>query len=304
MKIAVLGAGAVGLSIAARLSTLCDVYAVARQRHVSAIERGGLRLTGLWGDDLYDLPCGTDLPAADYDYILITSKSLATRSICEEFGDRFGGAEVVSIQNGIGNEEIIREFTAHVIGGMIITGFEWRGDADVHVSVIGGTANFGRFPDGVDEPVRRLAALFEEAGIGAEAHPEIRTALWGKTLYNAALNPLGAIMNVPYGSLTDPHAWHVIRQIVEEGFAAACADGVTLEWETAEDYLEHLAEHLIPATAQHRSSMLQDISAGRITEIDFINGAIERIGAAHNIPTTVNTVICDLIHFRESVMKR
>ncbi|HDQ08109.1 MAG TPA: ketopantoate reductase family protein [Methanoculleus sp.] len=304
MKIAVLGAGAVGLSIAARLSTLCDVYAVARQRHVSAIERGGLRLTGLWGDDLYHFPCGPDLPTDDYDYILITSKSIATRSICEEFGERFGDAEVVSIQNGIGNEEIIREFTPHVIGGMIITGFEWRGDADVHVSVIGGTANFGRFPEGMDEPVRRLAALFEEAGMGAEANPLIRSALWGKTLYNAALNPLGAIMNVPYGSLKEEHAWQIIQQVVKEGFAAATADGVTLEWKTAEEYLGHLADIQIPATAQHRSSMLQDISAGRVTEIDFINGAIVRIGKAHIIPMTVNTVICDLIHFRESMVKR
>ncbi|MBT8507069.1 2-dehydropantoate 2-reductase [Methanomicrobiaceae archaeon CYW5] len=304
MRIAVLGAGAVGLSIAARLSTACDVYAVARPRHIAAIERGALRLTGLWGDELYTFPCGTDLPADDYDYILITSKSLATRSICEEFGGRFGDAEVVSIQNGIGNEEIIHEYTPNVIGGMIITGFEWRGDADVHVSVIGGNANFGRFPDGEDEPVCRLVSLFEEVGIGAESHPSIRTALWGKTLYNAALNPLGAIMNVPYGALKEPHAWHIIEQVVTEGFAAASADGVMLEWASPEEYLEYLANIQIPATAQHRSSMLQDITAGRITEIDFINGAIVRIGERYGIDTTVNNLICDLIHFRESSMKK
>ena len=65
--------------------------------------------------------------------------------------------ETVSLQNGIGNEEIISGFTDRVIGGMIITGFEWRGDAVVHVSVEAGPMMIGRFPDGLDEPVERLA---------------------------------------------------------------------------------------------------------------------------------------------------
>ncbi|WAI00641.1 ketopantoate reductase family protein [Methanogenium organophilum] len=301
MKIAVLGAGAVGLSIAARLSSLADVHAVARPRHADAVTRLGLRLTGLWGDGTYTFPCTTDLPDDEYDYILITSKATQTRDICEEFGDRFGDASVVSIQNGIGNEEIISEYTGNVIGGMIITGFEWRGDADIHISVIGGDAQFGLFPDGCDERVDTLVGMFETAGIVAVATESIRSAVWGKTIYNAALNPLGAVMGVPYGALLNPYAWEVITDIVEEAYAVADAEGITLEYPTTEVYLQYLHDVQIPSTFAHHSSMYQALSAGKRTEIDFMNGALVTKGAGHGISTPVNLLITRLIRFRETV---
>lgn len=301
MKIAVLGAGAVGLSIAARLSSLADVHAVSRPRHADAVTRLGLRLTGLWGDATYFFPCTTDLPDDEYEYILITSKATQTREICEQFKDRFGNAAVVSIQNGIGNEEIIREYTGNVIGGMIITGFEWRGDADIHISVIGGDAQFGLFPDGCDERVTSLAGLFEQAGIVAAVTDSIRTAIWGKTIYNAALNPLGALMGVPYGALLNTYAWEVITDIVREAYAVADAEGIVLEHSTADAYLDYLHDVQIPATASHRSSMYQALSAGKRTEIAFMNGALAAKGDAHGILTPANVFITRLIRFRETL---
>ncbi len=301
MKIALLGAGAVGLSIAARLSTLSDVHAVSRLRHADAVTRLGLRLTGLWGDGTYFFPCTTDLPDNEFDYILITSKATQTREVCEQFKDRFGDAAVVSIQNGIGNEEIIREYTGNVIGGMIITGFEWRGDADINVSVIGGDAQFGLFPDGCDDRVTTLAKLFEQAGIGAMATHSIRSAVWGKTIYNAALNPLGAVMKVPYGALKNPYAWEMITDIVQEAYTVAHAEGITLEHSGAAEYLDYLHDVQIPATADHRSSMYQALSAGKRTEIAFINGALVAKGTSHGIPTPVNECITRLIRFRETL---
>jgi len=301
MKIGVLGAGAVGLSIAARLSPRADVHAVERSRHADAVTRLGLRLTGLWGDGTYSFPCTTDLPEGEYDYLLITSKATQTRDICETFGDRFGDAAVVSIQNGIGNEEIISEYTDNVIGAMIITGFEWRGDADISVSVIGGDAQFGLFPDGCDERVETLVRLFEDAGIVARSTPAIRSAIWGKTIYNAALNPLGAVMGVPYGALLNTYAWGVITDIVKEAYAVADAEGIALEQPTADRYLEYLRDVQVPATFAHHSSMYQALSIGQRTEIDVINGALVTKGAAHGVPTPVNEVITRLIRFRETM---
>ncbi|KAF1078262.1 ketopantoate reductase family protein [Methanogenium sp. MK-MG] len=300
MKIAVLGAGAVGLSIAARLSSLAEVHAVSRTRQADAVTRLGLRLTGLWGDGTYFFPCTTDLPDDEYDYILITSKATQTREICEQFHDRFGNAAVASIQNGIGNEEIISEYTDNVLGGMIITGFEWRGDADIHISVIGGDAQFGLFPEGCDDRVVTLAGLFEEAGIVATATDTIRSAIWGKTIYNAALNPLGAVMGVAYGALLNPYAWEVITDIVEEAYAVADAEGIMLKYTTADAYLNYLHDVQIPATAGHNSSMYQALSAGKRTEIDFMNGALVTKGDAHEIPTPANVFITRLIRFRET----
>jgi 2-dehydropantoate 2-reductase len=302
MKVAILGAGAVGLSIAAKLSEVCDVHAVTRRRHIDAIRKRGFVMTGIWGNETYRFSCAEDLPAdGDFDYIIITAKSGATRSICEQFGKAITGHETVSLQNGIGNEEIIAAYTLSVIGGMIITGFEWQGDAHVHVSVEAGPIKFGRFPSGSDTGVERLVDLFHRAGLQVEASTEIRGDLWGKTLYNCALNPLGAIMGVPYGALDNPAAWRIIAKIVGEAFAVCEAEGIKLQWETPEEYLAYLRDEQLPATAQHHSSMLQDIISGKKTEIDFLNGAVVAKGGAHGISTPINGMITDLITFKETL---
>lgn len=296
-----LGAGAVGLSIAARLSQVADVVAVTRERYAAAIRQDGFRMTGRWGEGVFDLPVETTLdPGERFDYVFITTKSTDTAAVCLEFATVLTRAEVVSIQNGIGNEETIAEYADRVIGGMIITGFEWRSTNAVHVSVEGGPMKLGRFPAGMDRAVKDLVDLFRQTGIPVEGTASIRTEIWGKTMYNCALNPLGALMNVPYGRLAEPHAWAVIEAIVTEVYAVAEAEGITLAWPDPSSYLAFLASTQLPSTAGHHSSMLQDLARGRRTEIDFLNGAIVAIGARHGIPAPVNACIANLVHFRES----
>ncbi len=301
MKIVVLGAGAVGLTVAAKLSRVADVHAVARKRHANAVRERGLRMTGIWGEGAYRFSCSEDLPRAwqNADYYIVTAKSTDTEAVCRQFADAIRGREVASLQNGIGNEEIIGRFTDRIIGAMIITGFEWRGDASVHVSVEAAPMKLGRFPSGMDDAVGLLADLIRKSGIRAEATTEIRTDLWGKTLYNCALNPLGALMNVPYGALADPHAWTIVTAIVREAYRVAEAEGVALPWETPEAYLEHLRTTQLPATAAHHSSMLQDLVRGRKTEIDFMNGAVAALARKHGIDAPYNTCIAELIRLRE-----
>lgn len=300
-KIGILGAGAVGLTIAAQLSRVADVYAVCRPRHAEAISANGFTRTGVWGEETMTFSCGGDLPPGAYDYLIISCKSTETRAICEEYHDRFGDAEIVSLQNGIGNEEIIGEYTKNVIGGLIITGFEWRGDAAVNVSVEVGPTQFGRFPRGIDSAVEKLADLFCTAGVNSVATERIRGELWGKALYNCSLNPLGALMEVPYGALEEPHAWAIIEQIVGEVFAVARARDVLLSWETPEDYLTYLRDTQMPVSKAHHSSMYQDLMRGRPTEIDFMNGAVVASGSEYGIATPVNKILTDLIKFRESL---
>jgi 2-dehydropantoate 2-reductase len=305
MNVAVLGAGAVGLAVAAKLSTVCNVHAVCRRRHVDAIASRGFEMTGIWGDGIFRFTCSEAyLPEREFDYIIITSKSTDTRALCEQFSDAIAGSEVVSLQNGIGNEEIIAGYTDRVIGGMIITGFEWQGDARVHVSVEAGPVKLGRFPRGSDDAVNTLVALFSVAGISCEESSEVRADLWGKTLYNCALNPLGAVMNVPYGDLDNPFAWEIIEDVVEEAFAVCRAEDVPLQWETPKEYLAYLAGVQLPATARHHSSMLQDIILGRKTEIDFLNGAVAMRGETHGIPTPANAMMTRLIRFKEALSTR
>ena len=157
MRILILGAGAVGLTVAAKLSAHAEVYAVCRKRYADAIAAEGFVMTGIWGEGTYHFPCGECVPSGSWNYIIISTKSAATREICESYQHLFGDAEVVSLQNGIGNEEVIREYTNHVIGAMIITGFEWRGDNSVAVSGGGGGNEVGRFPGGGGTVVGKLA---------------------------------------------------------------------------------------------------------------------------------------------------
>ncbi len=159
MKVLILGAGAVGLSVAAKLSGACEVRAVVRGRCAKAIEAEGLRLTGIWGEGKYDFPIGESIPEGErFDYAILSSKAIDTRAICGQFSAVLRGTETVSLQNGIGNEEIIAEYTDKVIGGTIITGSERRGDAAVHVSVEAGPIRVGRFPTGLDAPVTTLSS--------------------------------------------------------------------------------------------------------------------------------------------------
>lgn len=304
MKIAFLGAGAVGLSVAGILSRVCQVYAVCRKRHADAIDSRGLILTGIWGEHNIKFPCGEALPPGEiFDYIFITSKSQDTREICEINREALKNSNVISLQNGIGNEEIISEFTDKVVGGMIITGFEWRDDGEVHVSVQAAPMRLGRFPSGLDDDITSLIEMIQEAGIDILADENIRGALWGKTLYNCALNPIGAIMEVPYGELLDEFSWSILREIVHEAFEVCRAEGITLEWASPKEYLIYLHDVQIPSTAGHHSSMYQDLSAGKKTEIDSINGAVVEKGRMHGINTPVNSTIVNMIKFRESLKK-
>jgi 2-dehydropantoate 2-reductase len=304
MKVLFLGAGAVGLPVAARISELAEVFAVCRQDHASAIQERGFRLTGLWGDRTVRLACGEEPPEETWDYVVISAKSVDTRAICIRYARLLRDTEVMSLQNGIGNEEIIGEFTDRVIGGMIITGFAWQGPGAVDVTVEGGVMKLGRFPTGTDPSVQQLVALVRSTGIPVEESRDIRSDLWAKTLYNCALNPLGALMGVPYGDLLSVHSWEIIRKITGEAFAVAAAEGASFPWKTAEDYLEFLRTVQVPSTAGHRSSMLQDLERERRTEIDFLNGAVVSRGADHGIPVPVNACISELIRFREDLIAR
>lgn len=305
MRILILGAGAVGLSLAAKLSAVCEVHAVCRQRHADMIAERGLLMTGIWGEGTYKFSCGEDVPdGMDFDYVFVSSKSIATEAVCEQFADLIGGKEVISLQNGVGNEEIIARYTDKVIGGTIITGFEWRGDAEVHVSVEAGPMTLGRFPLGCDKKVEALVEIVRKAGISVQATDNIKGALWAKTIYNCALNPLGAVMGVPYGELADLHAWNIIREIVKEAFAVTGKSGVQLPWATAEEYLIYLKEVQLPSTAAHHSSMYQDIKAGRKTEIDFLNGAV--VSGAENLglQAPYNAFVSEEIRFMEALNEK
>ncbi len=300
-RILILGAGAVGLPLAAKLSRVADVVAVTREPYARAISARGLLIRGAWGAGTSRFPCVSEVTdEKDFDYILITSKSQDTEAICRQYKGLMGNSAVASLQNGIGNEEIISRYSDRVIGGVVMTGFVRAGDREVHVTANAGPMQIGRFPEGQDADVQGLADIMTRAGIPVETADYIRGNLWSKNLINCSLNPLSAITGVTYGKLKGPDSWHIIDQIVREIYAVVRAEGITLQWGNPDVFLGYLHGALIPVMAGHSSSMLQDILHGHKTEIDYLNGAVVSAGKRLGIATPYNSCISDIIRFKES----
>lgn len=304
VRILILGAGAVGLPLAAKLSRVTDVVAVTREPYARAISRQGFLISGAWGDETYRFPCVSEVTEdSDFDYILITSKSQDTEGICRQYKDLIGNSEVASFQNGIGNEEMISRYSHRVIGGVVLTGYVREGDREVRVTANAGPMQIGRFPEGLDAGVQGLADIMIRAGIPVETTDHIKGKLWSKNLINCSLNPLSAITGVTYGKLKEPDSWHIIEQMVREIYTVVQKEGIRLQWEDPDAFLGYLYGALIPVMAGHRSSMLQDILHGHMTEIDYLNGAVVTSGKRLGIATPYNACISDLVRFKESFKK-
>ncbi|MDP3396381.1 MAG: ketopantoate reductase family protein [Methanoregula sp.] len=301
VRILILGAGAVGLPLAAKLSRVAEVVAVTREPHASKISSQGLLISGAWGSETGRFTCVSEVTGdTNFDYILITSKSQDTLRICEQYQGLMSNGDVVSFQNGIGNEETILKYSDRVIGGVVMTGFVRAGDREVRVTANAGAMQIGRFPDGFDAGVQGLADLMTSAGIPIETAEHIKGKLWSKNLINCSLNPLSAITGVTYGKLKEPDSWHIIDQIAREIFAVVKSEGISLQWGDPDAYLGYLYGALIPVMAGHSSSMLQDILHGHKTEIDYLNGAVVTAGKRLGIATPYNACISDIIRFKES----
>jgi len=309
LRFVVAGAGALGSAFVGMLRLGGhDVALVGRNaEHMRAVSEHGLRISGLWGERVAEglrvLGSPDEIGAADY--VLVTTKSFDTASIVAEVAPHAPGAQFVTLQNGLGNVEAVaaRVGRGRAIGGMVIIGFEIARPGKVRVTVIGGDVLVGRpgTPEGSapDADTRLLAHALSAAGIPARTTDNVEGAIWGKVLYNCALNALGAVLGVPYGELAAPPAWAIIEDVVREAFGVARAEGVRLAWADPEAYLEALASRQLPATAAHRSSMLQDLERGRRTEIEHMNGAVASLGAKRGVPTPVNATLAALVISRE-----
>jgi len=310
-RILVAGAGALGSVVGGFLRRAGhDVTLLGRDTHVAAIAAAGLEIDGLWGHHRvtgFGLATTPGSLAGPYDAILVTVKAYDTRRAAAETVATLAPTGVmISLQNGLGNVEALIEVAgpARVLGGRVIFGTELTAPGQVRVTVyadrvlIGAPAGAG---SAAAQRARDWAQCFDAASIPAAYCEDIAAALWGKVLYNAALNPLGALLGVHYGALGDQaHTRAIMDRVIAETFAVAAAEQVTLPWPAAAEYRETFYGRLLPSTYRHRSSMLQDLERGRRTEIDAINGAVWARGCARDIDTPANEVLTRLVHAREA----
>lgn len=312
MKILIFGGGAVGLGIASCLiksGHKTDIF--DRHETIDALKKNGLIRTGIFGDysasaDLFG--CYESFSEMDkaYDYI----------AVCTKFNDSLSAAReifrniplnsikcIVLFQNGWGNAEIFASVFPESIlyNARVITGFTKHDLNIVEITVHADSIHIGSLYDNDIDKMKGLCGAISEGGIPCETTGTIEKDLWAKMLYNCTLNPLGAIFRIPYGILGESeYTRSIIKAIAEEIFNVLDKTGFKTHWNSAENYLEVFYEKLLPPTAKHEASMLQDIKGGRKTEIDALNGAVVKLGDKYNVNVSTNRAIMNIIKFIEN----
>ena len=315
MQCAIWGAGAVGLGLASALARPGErVRVVVRRPELAeALAREGLRRRGLFGS--VDLPPDTLAPIVDPralvdappDWLLVCVKAFASEDVARALAPIADALSprtaLVLCQNGWGNEQPFLDDwpRTSIFHARVITGFHRRDRSAVEVTAHAAPIALGSL-FGV-EAAPRLAGLalrIAEGGLPAETTEDMRGILWAKMLYNCALNPLGALAGKRYGELAgDATSRALMEAVVHEIFAVLDADGVELAWRDAGAYLETFYADLIPPTAAHESSMLQDLRAGKPTEIEALCGAVETLAAQHGVATPVVSALAQLVRVAE-----
>jgi 2-dehydropantoate 2-reductase len=312
MRVLIAGAGALGSVFGGFLRRAgLEVTLLGRAPHLAAIARSGLAVDGIWGAfHVAGFATATDAAAlrGPFDVALVPVKAYDTRAVADAIAPLLSASGIaISLQNGLGNVEQLEAAVGaeRALGARVIFGAVVPAPGAARVTVFADPTAIGALSPGRsagrDAAARRWAEIIDAAGVPAVYTDRLAALLWAKVFYNAALNPLGALLRLPYGALPgrgDSRA--LMDAIIDEAFAVARAEAVQLPWATAAEYRAEFYGRLVPATADHRASMLQDLERRRRTEVDAINGAVWRRGAAHGISTPVNEALTRLMHLVET----
>ena len=314
MKALIYGGGAVGLGLAScLLKSKATVDIIARKDTVAALQKNGLIRTGIFGNyraepsafGSYTSP--GQIENKTYDYILVCTKSFDSRKAAKnlyEYQSLFGrNTKIVLFQNGWSNAEKFASFFDRqtVYTARVITGFQRQSPNEVVITVHADSIHIGSLFGADVSRVRELSELINSGDIPCRTTDRIDKDIWAKMLYNCALNPLGAILDVPYGKLAEREFTRsIMNGIVEEVFTVMNLAGHETHWQSAKDFLEIFYAELVPDTAEHKSSTLQDIAAKKPTEIEALNGAVIKLAEKFEVDVPYNLIVYNIIKFIES----
>ena len=293
MKVAVMGAGAVGCYYGGMLARAGhEVVLIARPQHVQAVQARGLRLETQSFDEQVGVSASTDASAVQgADLVLFCVKSTDTQSAALAMKPSLAqGALVLSLQNGVENAETLRSMLEQEVAAAVVyVATEMAGPGHVR--------HHGR-GELVMEPTSQGASLvstFAAAGVPVETSDNVRGALWAKLILNCAYNALSAITQLPYGRLVRGEGVEAaMRDIVAECLAVAHADGVRLPGD-----IELAVRRIAETMPAQTSSTAQDLARGKRSEIDHLNGLIVRRGDALGIAVPANRLLHSLVRLIE-----
>ncbi len=299
MRIYILGAGSIGSLFGALLTKAGnDVTLIGREEQVNAIKEGGLEVVGV--EKFEVRPKATLLaPTEPPDLLLLATKSYSTKTALECARKCIGSETwIMSIQNGLGNEELAMKYSERVIGGITTNGaflerwglVRWTGRG---ITVI------GRYPGGSSDFVGKVARVFEDAGLETRVTENVLGWKWAKAIVNSVINGLGTVLEVKNGVLRDvPELEAISVEIAREGCLVAQQLGVEFEVHPLE-----LLWDTIERTRDNYNSTLQDIWRGKRTEVDYIHGKIVEYAHSVGLEAPRNELLWALIKARENVNK-
>jgi 2-dehydropantoate 2-reductase len=302
MKLGVLGPGALGCLLATIFwEAGANVSLVDyRPERVARLRRRGIRVRPLEGDDrVVKVPIGLAEEVGSCDLTIMAVKAYQTVAAARALpGLMHHGGIALTLQNGLGNLEEMALVVGpeRLLAGVGLLGVTRQDEG--RIIYAGRGAIFIGVPAGSRVSTIEVAAvvdLFRQAGLECQPREDIEAVLWEKLVINAGINPLTALLRVPNGALPKlPQAWEVAVAAAHETQTVAQAAGLSLGGDPATRLRQ-----VCTATAANHSSMLQDILAGRPTEIDALNGQVANRGRALGVPTPVNDLLTSLLRAAE-----
>ncbi|MDR3468693.1 MAG: 2-dehydropantoate 2-reductase [Xanthobacteraceae bacterium] len=301
MRIAILGAGAMGSLFGARLTLAGEEVEMVEvsPAQIEAIRTRGLRLETDEADRTVRVKIAeAHAVSGACELVIVLTKGMHTRSAIRNAAHLIGPHTfVLTVQNGLGNAETIAETVAadRVLVGMTT----WPADlrAPGHVASHGaGEIRIWTASRRADGAVGGFAAVLDAAGLNCRCDPHVEIAIWEKVAFNAALNAICAATGLTVGSVGDSDAGRRLADaVVSETLAVATARGL----DVSKQRVTQALRHAFTAHRDHKPSMLQDVLAGRQTEIDWINGAVVRGGEAAGLTVATTQVLADLVRMVE-----
>lgn len=276
------------------------------KEHIERIQSNGLEVITEQGSTI--LPISASLRASDVgvvDVVLIFTKASQTESAIRDSLPLIDERTLVmTLQNGLGNVEIITEFIRkdQVIAGTTNLAAELMGPGVVR-ALGSGETHIMKVNGVVSEELKGLSEAMNQAGMNVTISSDVFKIIWTKVAFNAVMNPITALTRLKVADLgVYEQREPFMRKVLEEIVQVAGAEGISLD---LEDILGTIRGVLDPKqSGEHLSSMLQDILAKRPTEVEYMNGAIVRLGEAFGIPVTHNETLYHLIRMMETTYER
>ncbi len=300
-RVCVAGSGVIGSLLAGHLAQVAEVSVLARrEEHARALNEHGLTVSGR--SELHGAIVAATDPGAlpEPELVLVCCKGTDLDPLGARLAGHFPAATVITIQNGLGADEIIGRYGDWPLLAAV-TFMSGTRHSDTSVEYILDTATWigpSRATSGED--ARAVAALIRSAGLKAEGFDDLRPMQWSKLIFNATVNAVAALTGLPheprFAQLDEPgDLGHLVFGLIEEGKAVAAAAGIEL----AEDPWE-MNVHATRRGSRHYPSMLEDIEARRPTEVELINGSLIRAADRLGVPVPLQSTVYRLVKAREA----